>query len=188
MGTATVSLGRMDRLRHGFGQLDGLSRLALGVLALCLLITLAYAWPQARALQQLKQDVADMHRAMPQHQGQWIDRSPQAALNTFYQFLPREDEATVLLNQVLDITQQHGLVPEKVDYTLTRQPSASFSKYQLTLPLRGHYLDIRRFIAEVMSTLPSAALNDIALKREDMMSDQIDARLHFTLYLRRDGQ
>ncbi|MFL9711318.1 type 4a pilus biogenesis protein PilO [Methylobacillus sp. Pita1] len=188
MDTAAMSVGKLHKLRYRLGQLDGLSKLGLGLLAACLLVALAYAWPQARALQQLKLDVAAMHRAMPQHQGQWIDRSPQASLNAFYQFLPRESEATTLLNQVLDIAEQHGLVPEKVDYTLSRQSSAAFSKYQLSLPLQGQYLDIRRFIADVMNTLPSAALNDISLKREDMLSDHVEARLKLTLYLRKDGR
>lgn len=188
MGVTAMNLGKMDRLRYRIGQLDGLSKLGFCLLLACLLIALTYAWPQTRALQQLQLDVADMHHAMPQHQGQWIDRSPQASLNTFYQFLPREHEASTLLNQVLDIAEQHGLVPEKVDYALSRQPTALFSKYQLSLPVRGRYLDIRHFIAEVMDTLPSAALNDIALKREDMLSDQVEAKLRLTLYLRKDGQ
>ena len=179
---------RMKQLRYYLAHLGWQGNIGLLLLGTCLVGAIAYAWPQARTLDRLKQDVAEMRRGMPQHQGQWIDRSPQASLNTFYGFLPREQEAATLLNEVLQIAEQHGLVPDKVDYALTRHPSAHFSRYQLTLPLRGSYLDIRRFIADVLSTMPSAALNEAVFKREDLMSEQVDARLKLTLFLQKDGQ
>lgn len=178
----------MKQLRYYLEHLGWQGSTGLLLLAACLVAAVAYAWPQARALDQLKQDMAEMRRAMPQHQGQWIDRSPQASLNTFYGFLPREQEATALLNQVLQIAEQHGLVPDKVDYSLTRHPSAYFSRYQLTLPLHGSYLDIRRFIADVLSIMPSAALNEATFKREDLSNEQVSARLKLTLYIQKDGQ
>ncbi|MCB5189330.1 type 4a pilus biogenesis protein PilO [Methylobacillus arboreus] len=187
MDTA-VSGRKMDRLRYGLNRLGWQGKLGLLLLAACMAIALAYAWPQARSLKQLKLDVTAMHRAIPQHQGQWIDRSPQASLNTFYQFLPPEGEATGLLSQILLMAEQHGLIPEKVDYSLIRHPAAAYSRYQLSLPVQGSYVEIRRFIAAVLTSLPSAALNEVSLRREDVLSDHVEARLKFTLYLHKDGQ
>lgn len=161
----------------------------LALLLLSLLLALGLAWPRSMALQQLQRDVAAMHKAMPQHQGQWIDHSPQASLNTFYQFLPAEQEANALLSQLLQIAEQHGLLPEKVDYALQREAVAHFSRYQLNLPLRGSYRDIRRFIAQALNTNPALALNEINLKRVDDNSsgqDEVEAKLRLSLYLHKD--
>lgn len=159
----------------------------LALLLLSLLLALGLAWPRSLALQQLQRDVAAMHQAMPQHQGQWIDRSPQASLNTFYQFLPAEQQANALLSQLLQIAEQHGLLPEKVDYALQRETAAHFARYQLNLPLRGSYRDIRRFLAQALNSNPALALNELNLKRiEDGSNngqDEVEAKLRLTLYL-----
>lgn len=173
------------RLRWHLGWTGNIG---LALLLLSLLLALGLAWPRTIALQQLQRDVAAMHKAMPRHQGQWIDHSPQASLNTFYQFLPAEQEANALLSQLLQIAEQHGLLPEKVDYALQRDSAASFSRYQLNLPLHGSYRDIRRFMAQALNTTPALALNEITFKRmEDGASaspDEVEARLRLTLYLR----
>ncbi|MCB5187948.1 type 4a pilus biogenesis protein PilO [Methylobacillus caricis] len=172
-------------VKYQAGKLGWQGVTGLGLLGLSLIASIALLWPRARALEQLETDVAMMHQAMPRHQGQWIDRSPQASINTFYQFLPRENEATTLLAQVIEAAEQHGLIAEKVDYTLSRNNAANFSKYQMTLPVRGHYVDIRSFISHVLNTIPSSALNDISLKREDIQSEEVEAKLRFTLYLQK---
>lgn len=163
----------------------------LALLLLSLLLALGLAWPRSMALQQLQRDVAAMHKAMPQHQGQWIDRSPQASLNTFYQFLPAEQEANALLSQLLQLAEHHGLAPEKVDYSLQRETAAHFSRYQLNIPLRGSYRDIRRFMAAALNSTPALALNEINFKRlEDDLNAgpgqaqaEVEAKLRLTLYL-----
>jgi hypothetical protein len=59
-------------------------------------------------------------------------------------------------------------------------------QYQIKLPVQGSYIQVRQFINHVLNTLPAVALNDISLKREDIASDLVYARLQFTLYLKRD--
>jgi len=58
-------------------------------------------------------------------------------------------------------------------------------QYQIKLPLTGSYIQIRRFINQVLNAMPSIALSDISIKREDISSEVIDARIQFTLYLQK---
>ncbi|MCB5183831.1 type 4a pilus biogenesis protein PilO [Methylobacillus gramineus] len=168
------------------GKLGWQGVTGLALLLISILVGMAVGWPKARALDKLEMDVAKMHQAMPRHQGQWIDKSPQASLNTFYQFLPRENEATTLLASILETAEGHGLIPDKVDYVLSRHHAAHFSTYQITLPVHGSYMEIRSFISQVLNTIPASALNEISLKREDITSETVEARLRFTLYLQKD--
>jgi len=158
-----------------------------GTLLLASLVA-ALAWwlPGEARLEQREQELAKLRQAMPQHQGKFVDRSPQASLNTFYRFLPAESEATSLLTVILSLAGEHGLTPDKADYALVRSPSAAFSRYQITLPVRGSYVEIRRFANQVLNRIPSAALNDISMKRQDINTEQVEARLRFTVFLHRE--
>ncbi|MEZ0231597.1 MAG: type 4a pilus biogenesis protein PilO [Methylophilaceae bacterium] len=153
-----------------------------------LIFLLAMVIPKARNIERLAQDVAKLRKEMPQHQGRWIDRSPQASLNTFYQFLPTEREATALLSVILASASDNGLVLDKADYALTRNSQAAFSRYQITMPVSGSYVQIRRFSNQVLNALPAAALNEISFKRQDIGTEKVEAKLRFTVYLRRGKQ
>ena len=105
----------------------------------------------------------------------------------FYDVLPIQTEANQKISEMLSVATDNGLVVSKVEYEqpLTVSP---LIQYQIKLPLTGNYLQIRQFINQVLNTLPSIALTDISLKREDIASDMIDAQIQFTLYLQKGQQ
>ena len=78
----------------------------------------------------------------------------------------------------------NGLVVNKVEYEQPLSVSPLI-QYQIKLPLSGSYMQIRQFINQVLNTLPSIALSDISLKREDIATDIVDAQIQFTLYLQK---
>ena len=59
------------------------------------------------------------------------------------------------------------------------------TRYQLTLPVKGSYRQIRGFIAQVLTDVPASALEEIGFRRDTVGTDRIDARLRLTLYLGR---
>ncbi|SNR84609.1 Pilus assembly protein, PilO [Methylobacillus rhizosphaerae] len=178
----------INLIKYHINFIENKGKCGLLLTIICLVAALGIGWPQAKALQQLELETAAMKRSSNGLPRQQLAPSPQVALKAFYQMLPAEQEATLLLNQMLDIAEQHQLIPEKVDYVRNRQSTAQFSRYQLNLPLKGHYPDIRHFIADIMVAFPSIALSEITLKRDETQGDQVEARLKLTLYLHKDGQ
>ena len=114
------------------------------------------------------------------------DHSPQASLKAFYKLLPAEDQAPKAFQQILAMANDQGVEPEKSEYQSARNPAAAFTRYQMTLPLHGRYLDIRKFVIQVLNTLPNVALSEINVKRGESNSEQVEARLRFSIYTAAD--
>lgn len=176
------------RLRLSRLALQGLEwpgTLGLGLLAAALVLAATVLLPGKRHLQQLEHDIAGMRSAMEHHRGQWVDHSPQAALNAFYGFLPPEASAAGQVAAILDAAEANGIEVDRIEYVLTRDRAARLSRYQMTLPLRGTYPDIRYFVIDLLNTMPALAINELSFKREDAHSQGVEARLRLTIYLGR---
>lgn len=157
------------------------SALVLGSALLVLFMLL----PQRQHAQQLEQDVAQLRNRMKHHKAQWIDRSPQATLKAFYRFLPQESTASTQVEQVFEAADANGIDLDEAEYTMTRDRMANLSRYQVTLPVHGRYTDIRFFVIDLLNSMPALAINELTFKREDIHTQEVEARLRLTIYLGR---
>lgn len=159
--------------------------LGLILLIACILFNIAVVIPKSHQLEQLKFRKSQLSATASEHAKTLEDASPQALLRTFYHFLPPESDAVKLLSQVYKVATDYDVTAEKVDYHLTRNPTAQFSSYQVSLPLRGSYVEIRQFVNTLMNTLPSMSIDELSFHREDIHSNQVEANLRFSLILSR---
>lgn len=104
-------------------------------------------------------------------------------LSNFYAFFPPTGAVPDLLGSIERAAQDNGLVLLKGEYRLTRDPQFRLTRYQVTLPLRGSYADVRGFVNDVLEDVPAAALEDLTLKREEIGEPDVEARVRFTLFL-----
>ena len=163
-----------------------------GLVGLILIIVsfnylLIFAVPKAHHLQQLRMEFAALKANPKENVNNRNDRQKSDVTKIFYDVLPTQTEANNKISAILRVATDNGLVVNKVEY---EQPLAvsPLIKYQIKLPLTGSYLQIRQFINQVLNTLPSIALSDISLKREDIATDSVDAQIQFTLYLQEEQQ
>lgn len=126
-------------------------------------------------------------RSGERRQVQGAQDTPWNSPKLFYNALPGEREAPRETGKILAAAFDAGFDPEKVEYAMARDPDAAFSRYQVTIPVTGPYRDIRSFEMRVLNEIPSAALSEISLRREDALSPVVTARLRFTLYLQRQS-
>ncbi len=175
-------------LQYHARQLGWQGLTGITLLLACLAFGLGVALPETERLHKLALEVEKLRNEIPQRKGQWIDRSPQASLNAFYSFLPDETEATSLLGVLLYLSDANELSAAKAVYALIPSKQAPFSRYQINLPVRGTYVEIRTFVNQALNALPTLALNEISFVRQDINSDEVEANLRFTLFLRQDEQ
>jgi hypothetical protein len=179
-------------LQYQARQLGWQGLAGIFLLLACLASGLGLAVPEKERLNQLTLEVEKLRKEVPQykskHKGKWADHSPQASLKNFYEFLPKENDTTSQLSILLYLASANDLVPDKVAYKLTHHKQAPFSRYQINLPVRGTYVEIRTFINQAFNALPSLALNEISFVRQDINHDEVEANLRFTLFLRRGDQ
>ena len=63
---------------------------------------------------------------------------------------------------------------------------AMIERYQVTLPLRGSYAQVRQFVAAVMNEMPVVSLDDLKFEKQQIGDSAIEAQIRLTLFLRVD--
>jgi len=106
-------------------------------------------------------------------------------LQAFYGFFPPLSTLPDWLERIYAAAEKNGVALEIGEYRLVQERGWRLARYQLTLPVKGSYRQIRGFVAQVLTEVPAAALDEIGFRRDAAASDRIDARLRLTLYMGR---
>ena len=65
------------------------------------------------------------------------------------------------------------------------EPDTALARYQILLPVRATYPQLRRFLASAMGELPALGLEDLDLQRKQVADTELEGRIRMTLYLSR---
>jgi len=164
---------------EGLG-LPGVTGIALLVFACAL---------YASALRPLQQQVSELRDEAAQLQskqklnGTLRISSPDEQLEHFYNFFPATQSTPDWLGKIHTAAKDNGVELASGEYKLERGSGDKLARYQIVLPLKGSYQQIRGFIAKVLELVPAAALNEISLQRDSVGNSQLEARIRLTLYL-----
>lgn len=106
----------------------------------------------------------------------------QAQLSEFYGFFAGHD-ATEWLDKIYVAAAKQQLVLEQGEYRNLPDKTGKLTRYELTLPVKGTYVQVREFIDAVLLEVPVAALDDVSFKRESIGASTLETRIKFTLFL-----
>jgi Tfp pilus assembly protein PilO len=107
----------------------------------------------------------------------------EAWLEQFYRLLPAKASAPDWLRIIFAAARSQSLGLEQGEYKITIDKNGRLLAYEIGLPVRGTYVQVRKFIADVLEKIPAIALDEIVIKREAINANQIDASIRFTLFL-----
>lgn len=110
------------------------------------------------------------------------DAADQAS--AFYKLLPPASAADEAVKTLHAAARERGLGLSQGEYRLTQEGRGAVVRYQVTLPVRGTYPQFRGWLASVLNGLPSLAVEEMSLKRDDAARGEIEARVRLTLFLR----
>jgi hypothetical protein len=170
------------QLLDRFGPL-GLSGIGLLVLALLLGVYAPWLANEAEDLRseadRMRGRLDDVRRDLAQR-----PNSPQRAAELRDSF-PTLDHTTADLRMIFEAAQNSRIELVKGEYALTTPDDATrLRRFDVTLPVHERYVTIKSFIARVLNTVPHASLAELRFERSASNVDQIDARVHFTLFYR----
>jgi hypothetical protein len=134
-------------------------------------------------LHALNDQVASLSSRLGQRGAANAPASRRSQLSNFYAFFPLTENVPELLGRVYRAANQNQLLLEKGEYKLSREPDFRLARYEITLPVSGDYARVRSFVNEVLQEVPSAALDELSLKRESIDRPELQARVRFTLFL-----
>ncbi len=140
--------------------------------------------PAERALDELRAEAEKLERQFRMN-GSLAAReaTPTEQLATFYAFFPASATTPELLKRINSAAESKGIVLQSGEYRMQRSAGARLGRYEITLPLKGSYAQIRSFVAEVLAEVPAAVLEEVNLRRENIASARLDARVRFTVYV-----
>jgi Tfp pilus assembly protein PilO len=104
-------------------------------------------------------------------------------LQHFYSLLPAKAGAPEVLRVIFASAKAQSLTLDQGEYKVKVDKNGRLLAYEIGLPLRGNYVQIRKFIADVLEQIPALALDEIAIKREAIGDPRIEAAVRFTLFL-----
>jgi hypothetical protein len=109
--------------------------------------------------------------------------TPAQQLKRFRDFFPKQATASHWISKLYDAAAQQNLSLDQGDYQFTQDKDSNLIRCEILLPIKGDYVQIRKFIARVLTDVPSLALDTIVFNRQKITDTTVDAQLGFTLYL-----
>ncbi|MBV6447614.1 MAG: hypothetical protein FCKEOINB_01244 [Nitrosomonas sp.] len=189
--TATLQT-RLDRLilqlRWQAGRLGVIGKTGLGLIVVTTIYFFSALLPQESDLQKLKEraETLQMQEQAKKNQSETESGkklSSDQALQVFYDFFPRIDSSPFWIRELVQLAKKHNVELNSSEYRLVNENDARLARYEMILPVKGRYPQIRAFMAAALEAVPAMAISAIALKRENITSDRLEVRLEINLYL-----
>ncbi|NIE74684.1 type 4a pilus biogenesis protein PilO [Pantoea sp. Ap-967] len=164
----------------------GLGAAAVAVLALG--VALGGVLPQWQALRELQASEADASVQVQRVKRGELKipvKPEQQALDSLREQLPGQPEASDLIERLYQLASAQRISLARGEYALGVDPKTQLARYQIVLPVRGSYPQIRGFLDGLIGQLPTLVLEDLELQRKRIADTELNGRVRLTLYLSR---
>ncbi len=166
-------------------RLGSVGKIGVGLFAAAIVFFLAAVLPQNSTVSELKEraDATQVNVTAQNGSGAEKRIGGDQALQIFYDFFPRVDSSPFWVRELVRIAKKNGVEMNSSDYRLIHENNARLTRYEMILPIRGKYPQIRSFIADSLQDIPALAIAGMAIKRENVQTEQLDVRLEINLFL-----
>jgi len=174
-------LGHWAQLRLGAaGVLGAALLLAAGVaLVFAVLANRETEWLSSRT-EQTRARAAQMGAPRPEERN-----TPAEQLARFQQWFPVADQSAADLRVIFAAAQSAHVELVRGEYSLHPiDGSGGLERFDVVFPVKEHYAPVRTFVAEVLNKLPHASLDELRVERPGSAAEQLESRVHFTLFYR----
>ncbi len=101
---------------------------------------------------------------------------------SFRATLAAEKDVLPSIEAILDSAASHHLTSTRAEYLRSHVANAQADTVQMTVPVHGRYTDVRRWIEDVLAMHAFVAVNEVGFKREEIGSNQIEAKVRLTIW------
>jgi hypothetical protein len=110
--------------------------------------------------------------------------NPTEQLAEFYRFFPTQDRISEEMEKIYNAADEQGVTLERGDYQLVSERDSKLLRYDISLPIKGGYLPVRKFVTQILKDVPSASLLGIVFTRDRISDPLLDVQLKFALYVK----
>lgn len=174
-------------MRHWSSLLGWPGAVGMGGLAMCLALYFSAVQPAQQQLDTARLSASMLNERIARA-GQASDdrtRPVDEQLAAFYRNFPSERDATDWIGKIAAIAQRDGLTLQQVDYKADRDRTGKLTQFQMSLPLRGEYQTLRRFLSDLRAEIPVVSLEQVQFERQQVGDPLVDAKLRLIIFLER---
>lgn len=169
----------LRNLRHELGMLGMVS---IGMVTASILFLVLVLKPLEARNRALTEQVASGSQIARSQAEQVTASTPAAKVAAFHEFLKSGKQTTDWLERLHAAAQRAGVELHSAEYRM--QPTGTrIERYEIRLPLRARYAQIRAFVDSALTEIPMLSLDDIKFKRERAADSVVEAELRLTLHL-----
>ncbi|BCB27611.1 hypothetical protein SKTS_24970 [Sulfurimicrobium lacus] len=171
--------------RHWLRRIGAPGILAIGILVMCPALYFSAIRPMQARLDTARFSADRLHEqlALAGKSSSSARLSPAEQLTEFYGKFPHEGCSPQWLEKLVALAASRGLTLNDGEYKATREKVGKLVRYQMTLPVKGEYPQIRRFLTDVPGTLPVIALENVQFERQKVADPNVEAKIKMVLYL-----
>jgi len=182
-------------LRRCVSHLGLIGLVGIFILLICSLLLITNILPKNLEINAAKSNLAQAQvKTISKEQGVETSDEPEPTGNTttqdvteFYKLFPSGATLPSQIELIEKMALKQKIALNRGDYKLTKSKQGQLMRYEIILPLEGSYTQIRQFIVAVLQRIPALALSDMQIKRENVATPTVQARLVFTLFLQGDS-
>ncbi|MEW6612266.1 MAG: hypothetical protein ACOY5C_03855 [Pseudomonadota bacterium] len=173
-------------MRRGLQRIGWQGAAGIGLLAGAAALHFTAIAPARAEIAQLQ---AEAGRLLQQKQRQagrspvFQQADPAAQLAAFYAHFPDGAQAPLSLDRIFQAAAQEKLQLEEGEYRIVADKGVRLTRYEITLPVTGPYIRVRRFVAGVLKDIPTASLDAVSFQKERVGDSDVKAQIKLTLYL-----
>jgi hypothetical protein len=187
MNRVNLALHVLNRLVRQVQMRLGTAGIVGAALLLAAAIGMAFATRSHResewlsvAAEQARARIAQIGSSRPVE-----DRTPQEQLMRFQQWFPPASQSTADLRVIFAAASAAHVDLSRGEYSVRPiEGSQGLERFDVILPVKERYTPVKAFVAEVLNKLPHASLDELRVERPGAAADQLESRVHFTLFYR----
>jgi Tfp pilus assembly protein PilO len=108
-------------------------------------------------------------------------------LAEFYRIFPSEQDSADWVGKIASIAERDGLSLLQADYKVERDKAGKLTRFQMSLPLRGEYQTIRRFLSDLRADVPIVSLEQVQFERQKVGDPLVNAKIRLVIFLGRSS-
>lgn len=111
--------------------------------------------------------------------------SQRRQLDDFLSSLPRQAQINAQLTRLHELAGRNHLTLRNGEYRTTNGKDGRIGRLQITVKTEGSYMDLRRFLQELPTVLPTLSVNHLSMSRHKPSDATLEANVEFALFYTR---
>lgn len=171
--------------RRGLGLLGWPGVAGIGLLSICPAFYFSAILPMQERLASTRNSVIALQEQV-KHAGRngqgASQRTPEEQLDEFYRMFPEGRNMPEYLEKIFSSAQKQGISLDQGEYKVTSDQKGNLVSFQMTLPIKGEYPQIRKYLAALLADIPVLSLQQVQFKRRKVDNSLVEANVRLVLY------